>query len=143
MAKMTLDQLRKLREETKGEMTRRETEGKEIQVIVGMGTCGIAAGAKESFDAIVKAVDEFKIGANVVIRQTGCMGLCHVEPTVEVIVPGMPATIYGRVDAAVAADAGDNGDRSDEIGVSQRVMRCGFPLAFQANTVLFQTMRWM
>ncbi|HAP43671.1 MAG: NAD(P)-dependent iron-only hydrogenase iron-sulfur protein [Spirochaetes bacterium GWD1_61_31] len=104
MAKMTLDQLRKLREETKGEMTRRETEGKEIQVIVGMGTCGIAAGAKESFDAIVKAVDEFKIGANVVIRQTGCMGLCHVEPTVEVIVPGMPATIYGRVDAAVAAD---------------------------------------
>ena len=104
MAKMTLDQLRKLREENKGEMTRRETEGKEIQVIVGMGTCGIAAGAKESFDAIVKAVDEFKIGANVVIRQTGCMGLCHVEPTVEVIVPGMPATIYGRVDAAVAAD---------------------------------------
>ena len=104
MAKMTLDQLRKLREETKGEMTRRETEGKEIQVIVGMGTCGIAAGAKEAFDAIVKAVDEFKIGANVVIRQTGCMGLCHVEPTVEVIVPGMPATIYGRVDAAVAAD---------------------------------------
>lgn len=104
MAKMTLDQLRKLREETKGEMTRRETEGKEIQVIVGMGTCGIAAGAKLAFDAIVKAVDEHKITANVVIRQTGCMGLCHVEPTVEVLVPGMPATIYGKVDAAIAAD---------------------------------------
>ncbi|MBU0934696.1 MAG: (2Fe-2S) ferredoxin domain-containing protein [Spirochaetes bacterium] len=104
MAKMTLDQLRKLREETKGEMTRRETEGKEIQVIVGMGTCGIAAGAKDAFEAIVKAVDEHKITANVVIRQTGCMGLCHVEPTVEVIVPGMPATIYGKVDAAIAAD---------------------------------------
>jgi NADP-reducing hydrogenase subunit HndB len=104
MAKMTLDQLRKLREEKKGDMTRREVEGKEIQVIVGMGTCGIAAGAKASFDAIVKAVDSFNLGGNVIIRQTGCMGLCHVEPTVEVIVPGMPATIYGRVDAAVATD---------------------------------------
>ncbi len=104
MAKMTLDQLRKLREEKKGDMTRREVEGKEIQVIVGMGTCGIAAGAKVAFDAIVKAVDAHNVTANVIIRQTGCMGLCHVEPTVEVIVPGMPATIYGRVDAAVAAD---------------------------------------
>jgi len=104
MAKMTLDQLRKLREEKKGDMSRREVEGKEIQVIVGMGTCGIAAGAKLAFDAIVKAVDAHNVSGNVIIRQTGCMGLCHVEPTVEVIVPGMPATIYGRVDAAVAAD---------------------------------------
>lgn len=102
MAKMTLDQLRKLREEKKGDMVRRETEGKEIQIIVGMGTCGIAAGAKDAFDAIVKTVDENGISASVVIRQTGCMGLCHVEPTVEVVMPGMPATIYGRVDAEVA-----------------------------------------
>jgi NADP-reducing hydrogenase subunit HndB len=104
MAKMTLDQLRKLREEKKDDMSRREVEGKEIQVIVGMGTCGIAAGAKAAFDAIMKAVDAQNLAGSVVIRQTGCMGLCHVEPTVEVIVPGMPATIYGKVDAAVAAD---------------------------------------
>ncbi len=104
MAKMTLDQLRKLRGEKKDDMSRREVEGKEIQVIVGMGTCGIAAGAKVTFDAIMKAVDAQNLAANVVIRQTGCMGLCHVEPTVEVVVPGMPPTIYGRVDAAVAAD---------------------------------------
>ncbi len=102
MAKMTLDQLRKLREEKKGDMVRREVEGKEIQIIVGMGTCGIAAGAKEAFDAIVQTVDENGIASSVVIRQTGCMGLCHVEPTVEVVMPGMPATIYGRVDAEVA-----------------------------------------
>ena len=104
MAKMTLDQLRKLREEKKDDMSRREVEGKEIQVIVGMGTCGIAAGAKATFDAILKAVDAQNLAGSVVIRQTGCMGLCHVEPTVEVVVPGMPATIYGRVDATVAAD---------------------------------------
>ncbi|HPE37597.1 MAG TPA: (2Fe-2S) ferredoxin domain-containing protein [Spirochaetales bacterium] len=104
MAKMTLDQLRKLREEKKGDMARRETEGKTIQIIVGMGTCGIAAGAKAAFDAIVKTVDESGLTSQVVIRQTGCMGLCHVEPTVEVVMPGMPATIYGRVDADVAAE---------------------------------------
>jgi NADP-reducing hydrogenase subunit HndB len=104
MAKMTLDQLRKLREEKKGDMVRREVEGKDIQIIVGMGTCGIAAGAKLAFDAVVKAVDEQKLHDSVIIRQTGCMGLCHVEPTVEVIMPGMPATIYGKVDAAVAAE---------------------------------------
>ncbi len=104
MAKMTLDQLRKLREETKGDMARRETEGKEIQVVVGMGTCGIAAGSKAAFDAIMKTVDLLKLSDKVIIRQTGCMGLCHVEPTVEVIMPGMPATIYGKVNAATAEE---------------------------------------
>lgn len=97
MAKMNLEQLRKLREEKKQDLSRREVEGKEIQVIVGMGTCGIAAGAKRTFDAIVSAVDAAGLGDQVIVRQTGCMGLCYVEPTVEVIAPGMPATIYGKM----------------------------------------------
>lgn len=104
MAKMTLEQLRALREEKKGEMVKREVEGKDIQIIVGMGTCGIAAGAKQTFDEIIKAVDDNNLNADVIIRQTGCMGLCHVEPTVEVVVPGMPATIYGKVDASTARE---------------------------------------
>ncbi|TFG81680.1 MAG: (2Fe-2S) ferredoxin domain-containing protein [Spirochaetales bacterium] len=104
MAKMTLEQLRKFREEKKGNIARREVEGKSIQIIVGMGTCGIAAGAKSAFDAIVKSVDEFNLTGNVAIRQTGCMGLCHVEPTVEVVMPDMPATIYGKVDVDVAKE---------------------------------------
>ncbi len=102
MAKMTLEQLRKLREEKKGDMVRRETEGKNIQIIVGMGTCGIAAGAKLAFDEILKTVDENGLSGNVTIKQTGCMGLCHVEPTVEVIMPDMPPTIYGKVDSTIA-----------------------------------------
>jgi len=104
MAKMTLEQLRTLREEKKGEMIKRDVEGKNIQIIVGMGTCGIAAGAKQSFDEIVKTIDENNLNADVIIRQTGCMGLCHVEPTVEIVMPGMPATIYGKVDARVARE---------------------------------------
>lgn len=101
MSKMTLEELRKLREAKKKEAAQRDTEGKETLVIVGMGTCGIAAGAKEVVDALL---DELKkVGnENVIIRQAGCMGLCHVEPTVEVRSPGIPNTIYGRVDEDVA-----------------------------------------
>jgi NADP-reducing hydrogenase subunit HndB len=97
MAKMTLEQLRKLRDEKKQDLTRREVEGKEIQIIVGMGTCGIAAGAKATFDAIVEQINAAGLGEQVVIRQTGCMGLCYVEPTVEVAMPGMPTVIYGKM----------------------------------------------
>ena len=104
MAKMTLEELRKLRDSTKTDLRRREAEGKEIQVIVGMGTCGIAAGAKSTLDAFIKALDDNKLVESVLVRQTGCMGLCHSEPTVEVMVPGMPAVIYGRVDSAVAKE---------------------------------------
>jgi NADP-reducing hydrogenase subunit HndB len=101
---MTLDELRKLRETKKTDIQRREAEGKEIQVIVGMGTCGIAAGAKVTLDAFINALDENKLVDQVVVRQTGCMGLCHSEPTVEVISPGMPNVIYGGVNAAVAKE---------------------------------------
>jgi NADP-reducing hydrogenase subunit HndB len=104
MAKMTLEQLRKLREEKKQDLTRREVEGKEIQVIVGMGTCGIAAGAKLTFDAIVAEVNAASLGEQVIIRQTGCMGLCYVEPTVEVVAPGMPTVIYGKMTSGVAKE---------------------------------------
>ncbi len=103
MAKMTLEDLRKLRESKKGELDKRDTEGKDIHIIIGMGTCGIAAGAKESLDAFLDEIENNKID-NVSVKQTGCMGLCYVEPTVEVKVPGMPDTIYGNVDAKTARD---------------------------------------
>jgi NADP-reducing hydrogenase subunit HndB len=104
MAKMSLEELRNLRDAKKGDLRKRDTEGKEIQVVVGMGTCGIAAGAKQTLDAFIAGLDENKLVDSVIVRQTGCMGLCHSEPTVEVIVPGMPAVIYGRVDAAGSKD---------------------------------------
>ncbi len=101
---MSLAELRALRDSKKSDLKRREVEGKEIQVIVGMGTCGIAAGAKGTLDAFVNALDENKIADQVIVRQTGCMGLCHSEPTVEVIVPGMPSVIYGKVDGDFAKE---------------------------------------
>jgi len=104
MAKMSLDDLRKLRDSKKTDLTKREAEGKDNQIIVGMGTCGIAAGAKQTLDAFIVGLDEHKIADSCLVRQTGCMGLCHSEPTVEVIVPGMPTVIYGMVNAEVARE---------------------------------------
>ncbi|MFP4013771.1 MAG: (2Fe-2S) ferredoxin domain-containing protein [Chitinispirillaceae bacterium] len=101
MAKLTLADLKKLRDEKKKELGRRDTEGKTTQIIIGMGTCGIAAGAKDSFDAFLDEIDAKGL-TDVAVTQTGCMGLCHAEPTVEVIVPGMPAIVYGNVKTDVA-----------------------------------------
>jgi NADP-reducing hydrogenase subunit HndB len=104
MGKMSLNDLRNLRDNKKNDLRKRDTEGKEIHVIVGMGTCGIAAGAKQTLDAFVTGLDENNLVDDVIVRQTGCMGMCHSEPTVEVIAPGMPAVIYGNVDAVVAKE---------------------------------------
>jgi NADP-reducing hydrogenase subunit HndB len=101
MAKLTLADLKKLRDDKKREVEKRDVEGKTTRIIIGMGTCGIAAGAKEAFDAFLDEIDALKL-SDVAVTQTGCMGLCHVEPTAEVIVPGMPEIIYGHVKADIA-----------------------------------------
>ena len=103
MSKLTLEDLRKMRSEKQKAMEMRDNSNKDVQVIVGMGTCGIAAGAKETFTTLIDMLNEKSL-TNVLVRQTGCMGLCHSEPTVEVVVPGMPSVIYGNVDAAMARD---------------------------------------
>jgi NADP-reducing hydrogenase subunit HndB len=99
MAKMTLADLRALRDAKKGDIKKRATEGKEGRVIIGMGTCGIASGAKVVLDEFLTQLDKYGI-TNISVTQTGCMGLCSVEPTIEVIVPDMPDIIYGNVDKA-------------------------------------------
>jgi NADP-reducing hydrogenase subunit HndB len=104
MAKLSLEQLRQLRDSKRNDLRRRESAGKDIQVIVAMGTCGIAAGAKNTLDAFIKATETEDLVDKVLIRQTGCMGLCSSEPTVEVVVPGMPTVTYGSVDANVAGE---------------------------------------
>lgn len=101
MKKMTLADLRAFRDRKRTELDRRNPENKDAQVIVAMGTCGIAAGAKATFSAVLDELEKRQIGS-VLVRQVGCMGLCHVEPNVEVVVPGMPAVIYGKVDEALA-----------------------------------------
>jgi NADP-reducing hydrogenase subunit HndB len=98
---MTLQELRAMREKSQKAMDRRVGGDRSIEIIVGMGTCGIAAGAKDSLDAFVNELNSKDI-RNVVIKQVGCMGFCHSEPTIEIHMEGMPDIIYGNVDAEVA-----------------------------------------
>jgi NADP-reducing hydrogenase subunit HndB len=101
MAKMTLEELKKLRETKKRELEKREVTGKDIEITVGMATCGIAAGAKQTLSAFLNELEAQNL-SNVVVRQTGCMGYCYAEPTVELRMPGMPDIIYGKVDPETA-----------------------------------------
>ena len=101
MAKLALADLKKLRETYAAEFHARKADVDRVQITVGLGTCGIVAGA---LDVLTVFAEELvKAGVRkVAIRHTGCMGLCHSEPTVEIAVPGMPTVVYGNVDAETA-----------------------------------------
>jgi NADP-reducing hydrogenase subunit HndB len=101
MAKMSLEDLRKLRDEKRQELEMRDADNKTVQIIVGMGTSGIAAGAKDTLAAFLRELEERGM-TNVSLRQTGSLGLDHAEPTVEVRMKDMPTVIYGNVNAKVA-----------------------------------------
>lgn len=100
MGALTLEALRKLREEKRQALAQRDAGEGNVEVIIGMGTCGIAAGAKDTFSAMVEEINRLRL-EHVVVKQTGCMGLCASEPSVEVVVPGMPGVVYGNVNAAI------------------------------------------
>jgi (2Fe-2S) ferredoxin len=96
----TLEDLKKLREEALEKRKAKATSGN-VQIIVGMGTCGIAAGARETMKSILHTIESENL-SGIIVTQTGCMGLCEKEPIVQVIVGEQPKVTYGKVDAAVA-----------------------------------------
>ena len=91
----SIEELMKIKEQTLKNIKMREA-GKKGKIVVAMGTCGIAAGAKETLKAIVEALEENNIDYISVV-QSGCMGLCEVEPTIEVALEGQEPIIYGHV----------------------------------------------
>ena len=72
------------------------TNRKSTRIVVGMATCGIAAGADEVFDAIVDEVNKLGL-ANVIVAKTGCIGVCRLEPIVEIIRPGEEKVTYVKM----------------------------------------------
>lgn len=101
----SLEDLKKRREELQANLKLRE-QGDNVnnltQVKVAMGTCGIAAGAKETMNVIIDECNKRNLA--VVVTQTGCVGHCDAEPVVEVIKPGKEAVLFGHVDAKRAAE---------------------------------------
>ncbi|MGH4140693.1 (2Fe-2S) ferredoxin domain-containing protein [Clostridium sp.] len=69
---------------------------KSTRILVGMATCGIAAGADEVYDAILDEVNKLGL-ANVVVAKTGCIGVCRLEPIVEIIRPGEEKVTYVKM----------------------------------------------
>ena len=99
MSKMkSFEELKKIRDQVKSNIELRNDNEANIKVLVGMATCGIAAGARTTFNAMVEETRALGI-QNVTFIMTGCMGSCYAEPTVEVQVPGQEPILYGHVDA--------------------------------------------
>ncbi|MEW6724208.1 MAG: (2Fe-2S) ferredoxin domain-containing protein [Bacillota bacterium] len=80
------------------EQTRLRAGSQSVKITIGMGTCGIAAGARQTLGAIMEELAMRNLG-EVVVTQTGCIGLCDQEPLVEVEKAGSPKVTYGRVDS--------------------------------------------
>ncbi|MCX7971102.1 MAG: (2Fe-2S) ferredoxin domain-containing protein [Negativicutes bacterium] len=95
----SLEDLKKLREKLQAGNAVRQ--GGSTQIIVGMGTCGIAAGAREALNAIMDEIAKRKL-RDVVVRQTGCIGMCEKEPLVDVVREGEARITYGHVTPEVA-----------------------------------------
>ena len=90
----SIEDLRKLREKLQVDTKLRHSSN--TRVVVGMGTCGIAAGAREVMLTFIDKVNEMKL-TDVVVQQTGCIGMCEREVLVDIVQEGQPKITYGRV----------------------------------------------
>ena len=83
----SLAQLEELRNKTLAKINLRKDEGDGIRIVVGMATCGIAAGARPVLKALMDEVEKRNLSEKVSLTQTGCIGMCKLEPIVEVYMP--------------------------------------------------------
>ena len=91
----SLEELAQIRERMKNKVALREANG-EIRIVVGMATCGIAAGARPVLNALVESVVKENL-KNVTVTQTGCIGMCRLEPIVEVFAPDQDRVTYVKM----------------------------------------------
>ncbi|MDR0519345.1 MAG: (2Fe-2S) ferredoxin domain-containing protein [Clostridiales Family XIII bacterium] len=89
----SLEELKALRDKLQGEVSLRDDGDDKTKVLVGMATCGIAAGARPVLAEFVEQVATRGL-KNVTVSQTGCIGICQFEPVVEVFVPGKEKVTY-------------------------------------------------
>ena len=92
----SLAELAAIREKMKNNVVLREGSG-QTRIVVGMATCGIAAGARPVLNAFVEAVNEAGLSGNVTVSQTGCIGICQYEPVVEVFEAGKDKVTYVKL----------------------------------------------
>lgn len=94
----SLAELKAIKEKMKDKVILREGSA-DIRIVVGMATCGIAAGARPVLNALVEAVNEGGLSDKATVTQTGCIGLCQYEPIVEVFEADKEKVTYVKMDA--------------------------------------------
>lgn len=99
----SLAELAAIREKMKDKVVLREGSG-EIRVVVGMATCGIAAGARPVLNAFVENVSGEGLADKVTVSQTGCIGVCQYEPVVEIFEAGKEKVTYIKMTPEKAAE---------------------------------------
>ena len=92
MARLSIDDLKKIREDAKRTLTLRSGEAR-ARVIVHMGTCGISAGARDVMGALLKEIEKSKV-TDVIVTTSGCAGLCSREPMATVEIAGQAPVKY-------------------------------------------------
>lgn len=97
----SIDDLKKIREEALKKQEMKSASGQK-QIIVGMGTCGIAAGARDTMKAILEKIETDNL-SGIIVTQTGCIGVCEMEPIVQVQIGDAPKVTYGKVSKDIAA----------------------------------------
>ena len=92
----SLEELKALREKMQKQMNIRENDENKIKILVGMATCGIAAGARPVMKAFLEEVEKRGL-KNVSVQPAGCIGVCRLEPIAEVFVPGKDKVTYVKL----------------------------------------------
>lgn len=98
----TLAELQAIRDKARAQIGMREENEDATRVLVGMATCGIAAGARPVLNAFVEEVAKRNMTEKISVTQTGCIGICQYEPVVEVLVPGQEKVTYVKMTAEKA-----------------------------------------
>ncbi|HIU50002.1 MAG TPA: (2Fe-2S) ferredoxin domain-containing protein [Candidatus Limousia pullorum] len=92
----SLAELQAIRDRAKAQLNMRQDNPDAIRVLVGMATCGIAAGARPVLNAFTEEIAKRGL-TNVTVTQTGCIGICQFEPVVEIEVPGEDKVTYVKM----------------------------------------------
>lgn len=98
----SLAELQEIRNRALNQVNLRKEREDGTRIVVGMATCGIAAGARPVLNAFVQEIEKRNL-ANVTVTQTGCIGMCRYEPIVEVYVPGQEKVTYVKMTEEKAA----------------------------------------
>lgn len=96
MAKLKIEDLKKIKERVQAENVLRDGD-RRVRVTVHMGTCGIAAGARDVMNTLLDEIRESQV-SDVVVTTSGCMGLCSREPEITVDILGQEPIVYENVD---------------------------------------------